>query len=683
MRVRSRILSSHAHATDANRRQRRGIVIILTCIMLIVLFGFVAFAVDIGMMGLEKSKMQNAVDAAALAASQAIQEEIAKAGKTLNQEGDIASQVAAINAIAAAKAKEMAIKVADLNGVYLADSDIQFGSKTTEGTVSYGSPPYNLVKVTARRTNPDTDAPDGQLKLSFAPVMGFNSASLTTSAAAYVQSRDIVLVLDFSGSMNDDSEFGAMNKLGKSAVEKNLDDIYKALADSDVRFSDNGGKKKFPVANSPGAKVWGDMTYGEGKYVSDDVSAIYALAKKYMTSGMSRQQLANKINNTSTRDIERAIDDLDEDDIVSGSTKLSNTDVEWLLNNNVYSSRVRSAREQLNTNEISIGIAANLGLLKTDGSGKPVNPWPQEGLKSDEVTPKGTPTGSDNERAWRDYVKWVRSDSSVGNHGYRNKFGTRTMMGYLLASKSSKTQSEDLHRAPAYPFHAMKEGTSKFLEFLDGLNFGDRVGLVSYAGATYGDTWDRVTARFETHAPGDVNTPRMTDDYEELNGIQIKRQAAEYSEYTGIGYGIRKAREMLAIAGRPNAQKVIMVLTDGNANRSSEYNGLPKGWKWSDYTDFDGNGSADYYTNDSNKQFAFVEAMAATQYPENAIVHSMAVGASADRDLMDAMAHGGGGIYIDVPGGYSIDEMQEQMIAAFAQIASNVPSAQLLRDGDY
>lgn len=681
MRVRSRNRSSRAHATDANR-QRRGIVVVLTCILLVVLLGFVAFGVDVGTIGLERAKLQNAVDAAALAASQAMQEAIADGGDSINVNGDVAAQVAALNALAAAKAKEMAIKVAELNGVYLAESDIELGKKTADGAISYGSAPYNLVKVTARRTNPDTDAPDGMLKLSFAPVLGMDSLSLTASAAAYVQSRDIVLVLDFSGSMNDDSEFVSMKKLGKANVEKNLDDIYKALADSDVRFSDNATKRKFPKASKNGDPVWGDMTFGEGKYVSDEVAAIYALAQAYKTSNMTRQQLADTINAKSTSTIENAVRNMDETDIVSGSQKISNTDAEWLMTK-VSSTRKSAALNRLSTDETAVGIAANLGLLKTDSNGKLLNPYPQEGLKNDEVTPKGTPSSSGNRQAWRDYVKWVRSDSNVNSQGYRNKFGTRTLVGYMLTNKTSKVESEDLHRAPAYPFHAMKEGTTRFLEFLEGLNFGDRVGIVSYAGATSGDTWDRNSARFETHEPGDVNVPRMTDDYEELNNIQIQRQSAEYSNYTGIGYGVRKAREMLAIAGRPQAQHVIMILTDGNANRSSQFDGLPKNWNWSKYTDFDGNGSADYYTNDRHKQFPFVEAMAANAKPENATIHTMAVGAEADRDLMKAMAFAGGGLYIDVPGGFSIEEMQDQMIAAFSQIASSVPSAQLLHDGDY
>lgn len=689
MRVRSRTLGLSARATDGQGRPRRGIVIVLTCVLLIALFGFVAFGVDIGTIGLEKSRMQNGVDAAALAASQRIQEEITKAAKTLNPQGDIAAQIAALNAVAVEKAKQTAIEVAQLNGVYLdSQRDIEFGRKLSDGAVSYGTPPYNLVKVTARRTNPDTSAPDGQLKLAFAPVMGFDSTSLMATAAAFVQSRDIVLVLDYSGSMNDDSEFMAMGTLGKSAVEQNMDQMYQALAESDVRFSDRPTQKKFPKVSKHGDKVYGDISYGAGEWVDDRIAAVYALTKAYHKSGMTRQQLRDKINAESTSKVESAVKSLSENDVISGAEKFSKTDAEWLMNN-VNSSRLNAALGKMSSDNIAIGLAKKLGVLEKNAQGKPATPWPQEGLESDEVTPKGTPSVADNNRMWRDYVKWVRSDSSVNKYGYRNRFGTRTMLGYMLASKTMKTQSEDLHRAPAYPFHAMKEGTTAFLEFLKGLKFGDMVGVVSYAGASSYDTYDnRETARFETYVQGDPNTPRMTDDYDEINNIQIERQAAEYSNYTGIGYGIKKAREMHARAGRPDARKVIMVLTDGNANRSREFDGLPRGWKWSDFTDFNGDGKADYTTSDQNKQFAFAEAMSPVVIPESGVavqplIHAMSVGATADRDMMQALAFAGGGLWIDVPGGTTISEMQSQMLKAFAEIASAVPSAQLLREGDY
>ena len=60
----------------------------------------------------------------------------------------------------------------------------------------------------------------------------------------------------------------------------------------------------------------------------------------------------------------------------------------------------------------------------------------------------------------------------------------------------------------------------------------------------------------------------------------------------------------------------------------------------------------------------------------------MAVGAGADRDLMEAIAFAGNGIYISVPGGATVSEMEEQMLEAFGQIAAKVPAAKLVYELD-
>ena len=117
-------------------------------------------------------------------------------------------------------------------------------------------------------------------------------------------------------------------------------------------------------------------------------------------------------------------------------------------------------------------------------------------------------------------------------------------------------------------------------------------------------------------------------------------------------------------------------MTDGNANRSPNGWSLPGDWDWSELTDYDGDGDADYTTNNKHKQYAFYEAKQAID--AGYTIHTMSVGAGADRDLMEAIANAGKGIWIDVPGGTTIIEMEDQMLDAFARIAANVPPAKLL-----
>jgi hypothetical protein len=117
-------------------------------------------------------------------------------------------------------------------------------------------------------------------------------------------------------------------------------------------------------------------------------------------------------------------------------------------------------------------------------------------------------------------------------------------------------------------------------------------------------------------------------------------------------------------------------MTDGQTNQKPYGWSLPTGFNWSDWTDFDGDGSADYTTSDTKKQYAFWEATEAIK--RGITIHTLAVGADADRDLMEAIAFAGAGVFIDVPGGSTVEEMEEQLNAAFSQIAAKVPPAQLL-----
>ena len=157
---------------------RKGAIIVLAAIFMVPIFGFVAFSVDSGYMALVKSQLQNAADAAALAATSELGEGIAVA-------------------------KQAAIDIAQTNNaagqpVVLADADIEFGQwDVVNKTFSTPVPNPNAVRITARVTNQP---------LFFAPVIGHDTFDMSASAIALVNPRDIMFVIDLSGSMNDDTE---------------------------------------------------------------------------------------------------------------------------------------------------------------------------------------------------------------------------------------------------------------------------------------------------------------------------------------------------------------------------------------------------------------------------------------------------------------------------------------------
>jgi Flp pilus assembly protein TadG len=160
------------------RQKRRGVVLVLAALTMIVVMGFAAFAIDVGFMVLTRDEMQNAADAAALA------------GAMQMNNGASAVRAAAIDIASH--------NFTGKNNVSMTNADVELGqydmvSKTF--TVNETAP--NSVRTTARTSN---------RKLFFAPVFGNKVYSTSAQSIAMINPRDICFVVDLSGSMNDDTE---------------------------------------------------------------------------------------------------------------------------------------------------------------------------------------------------------------------------------------------------------------------------------------------------------------------------------------------------------------------------------------------------------------------------------------------------------------------------------------------
>ncbi|MCC6491938.1 MAG: VWA domain-containing protein [Pirellulales bacterium] len=574
-------------ARGRSRQRRRGVIVVLTGFCLCAIFAFVALSVDAGRMVLTSTKMQNAVDAAALAAAQEIQAAVYAAGQ-----GQGSASIDA-NSIAIAAARNMAAQVAQANGVYIDPiADVRFGKRTygagNSWPIQWNASPYNVVQVTARRTNSDTSAPDGELPLAFGWAVGRSQVPLQASATAFVEARDLVVVLDVSASMNDDSTLN-QSGLGQSHVEASLDAMWNALRSADPKWP-NTNVSKFPATG------FGLVNSPVGKYVSSsDTNTIFNTLK--------------------------------------------------------------------------------LGERNADGSAK--HPFPQAGRNSS-GNPKGKPSNSTSDSLWKSYINYAKGLSG----DYRKQYGYRTLLSFLQDQRFDPSDSEDLWRTPHYPFHANRNGMSLFLDFLTELDFGDEVGWVAYG------EWAVQQKTFnDGEVSIDISSDPITSNYATIDSMQRRHQAGEYNGWTAMGDGILKARELLLGAdGDPNddgysrygARPTMLIMTDGQTNQRPNNWSLPGSFDWSKWTDYDGDGVADYTTTDKNKQYALYQATKAIEL--GCTLHTLAVGAGADRDLMKAIAFASGGIYIDVPGGSSVADMEEQLMDAFRQIASKVPPAKLVYD---
>jgi hypothetical protein len=583
--------------------------------------------------------LQNAVDAAALAASVEIVANVEEAGDASGANGEAISP----GQISEANARAIASSVAAQNGVYVdPDTDVKFGRRSQdpmsgEWTTQWGAEPYNVVNVRARKTNPDPSAPDAELPLVFGTFVGMDSIALTAEASASVEARDIVVVMDYSGSMNYDSQlrWESISKLGEAEIKNNMEEIYNAL-----ELDSKDGDLVFDPA---WLTVYGEPSLGG--------------ADSYNIVTFMNEQL----HVLSTKDISNVVVE-DED----GNTyKFDNLDQQGVTNEHTFTWDRPIYRCWVKAGQNASGEGPGYGERfdnTTDGV--------LEYFGLDSIS-YPYPSGS-----WRSFVEYCRSDNSIpSNAGYQMSYGGLQMVNYLLDKKRTYADTPDIWKTPHYPFHAVREGTSLLLDFLQGLEFGDDVGLVSY------DT----TARFQQslNMEGysiDLSSDPICQNYEALDTIQQHRQAAHYDVYTNVADGLYTAQEMIELHARTGARPTILLITDGNANRSVGSSSLPAGWDWADYTDYDGDGDADYSTNDGNDISAILQAVDATQ--KGYTVHTMSVGANADKNLLKAIAHIGNGIWIDVPGGSSILEIQQQLNVAFGKIASKVPPPKLVYESE-
>jgi hypothetical protein len=642
------------HKPAASAQERRGVFLVLVVISLVAAMTFVGFSVDLGLMTLTKTRMQASADAAALAAAQ----EIVVAIRSASQQAGSGINMSTVHAQAATDARDMAQQVAQINGHYIdPNSDVILGRRmlAADGvtwTDTWGTAPFNMVRVNIRKDNPDASAPDARLPLIFASAAGATARSIVASATAFIESRDIVCVLDYSSSMNDDSclHNETVSRLGKPAVEANLDAIWDALVAADVRYSNSSSEKKFPSGG------WGLLNSKAGTYQSSDDSLtvldnlnIYQPEVRYYYSWTL---------------------------VTSGDDyyKTTSGGYEWRRYiEGAYSGQLRRKRT-------SGGSWSTVAETTAPGYFPTIPesclPWPQEGKSTATGLRWGKPSLSTSKSRWIAYVDYMRTSSTMSAQGYSKIYGYRTLLHYLMNSRPSNYQSEDLWRVEHYPFHAMKEGMTTFCDFMTELSYGDNVGLVNYSveARIEGGLWEDGAG-----TTVDLNGDEMTIEYDDIDTIQRHKQAGHYSSNTAIGAGLEKGLELIDEEGRYGAQQCILLMTDGLANVAPSDFVLPGDWDWNRF-DYDGNGSADYTTSSQAAQYALYQASLAAD--QDITVHTIAVGAGADADLMKAISHMSGGLSIIVPAGSSTEAMEAQLRDAFSVIAGQVPPARLVDTGN-
>lgn len=208
--------------------RRAGAVLPLVTVCLVALLGFVALAIDVGMMAVARTQAQSAADVAALAGARTLDGKTANNNK-VNAEAE-AVEAATSNAILGSKITASQVTLSKA-GVYRYDpgaarfkADFQNGPS---GQEAYGA---MRVKITTDQAT------------YFGRVLGVNSMVVGAEATAVHRPRDIAISLDFSGSMRFSSEFNYPPISGTTKVSGGLN--------PDPTFPRFGPWKLYPVATT-------------------------------------------------------------------------------------------------------------------------------------------------------------------------------------------------------------------------------------------------------------------------------------------------------------------------------------------------------------------------------------------------------------------------------------------------
>lgn len=485
----------------AARNQRRGNIVVFSAFLMVIMMAMLALSVDVGYVFTMQSQLQRAVDAAALAGAQDLVHGVEQAENRATEylmRNPVGSSMTFLDE------SQLAANVAAFKSRYANDLTVQFGNWNPT-TRTFTQTTVNPSALSVTMTYPN-------MPFFFGRVLGQDQFSITASATAMFQPRDIVLVLDFSASMNDDTLFGAIGRLSREVVEQSLLNCWNDLGPPTY------GCLQFTPQWAVARGVSEDRSRG-----IPHITVEYRNTQVYVTSTRNLKTVCLEFSNGTTQSFNPSNTSTG---TFAGTGRNAGRRITKVWVNSWNNTRMFGSYGEL------FDFSTNTIFKKALGLDTVAYPYPNGG-------------------SWDGFISYCTSSSGQNySAGYQYKFGGMNLMNYWLDKYPAYRQVPDLWKVRAEPMYGLKYAVNVFADFIKSVDTQDRVGLVIY-NAPNGDAL--------------LESP-LTEDIDTIVDIVKHRQSGHYHSYTNIGAGMKLGREHLDAYGRANAFKMIVLMTDGLAN---------------------------------------------------------------------------------------------------------------------
>jgi Mg-chelatase subunit ChlD len=227
-------------------------------------------------------------------------------------------------------------------------------------------------------------------------------------------------------------------------------------------------------------------------------------------------------------------------------------------------------------------------------------------------------------------MKNTSSEMYNANSNFRYRFGVKTFVNYMLEKRPTHAQTPEWAETRAQPMQAVKEAVNYLTDYIEALDTDDKLSLEVYG----------TSGRHEVD---------LTRDYFEVSDRLNNMQAGHYDTWTNTGAGLQRAIDELSSSrARSTSKKMIILLTDGNAN-------------------------VDQYGNTGDEAagnaYALNRAQAAAD--QGIYLFAVSVGSESNQSLMQQIADIGHGEHFHAEG--SIEEYSQQLADIFIRLGGTRP----------